>query len=352
MSNFRYLTSGESHGKCLTAIIEGLPAGLFIDEEFINEELKKRQGGKGRGERQKIEADKIDITSGVRFGKTIGSPLTLEIKNNDWENWSKIMSTNPKDESDEKSFTIPRPGHADLTGAIKYNHSDLRNVLERASARKTAIEVAVGAVAQLFLREFGIIGYSNVLQIGKETNEELFDREIENAKNNNDTIGGKIEVIYKNLPIGLGSYVHYDRMLDGKLAQAVMSIPAIRSLSIGDGEDACEAYGSEFHDEIFVEDGKVFRNTNHAGGVEGGMTNGEDLIIRAVMKPIPTVKKSLNSIDIKTLESAKAHFERSDTCAVEACAIVAKNRVASVLADEFLAKFGGDSIDEIKSRIN
>jgi len=351
MSNFRYLTSGESHGKCLTAIIEGLPSGLCVDLNFINEELKRRQGGMGRGERQKIESDKIEVTSGLRFGKTIGSPLTLVIYNRDYENWKKIMSVNPEDENCEKSFSIPRPGHADYVGAKKYAHDDLRNVLERASARKTAADVAVGAIAKLFLKEFGIIWDSKILQIGSAQSETDFLNEIETAKQSGDTLGGKFEIIFKKLPLGLGSYVHYDRMIDGKLAQAVMSIPAIKAVSFGEGENAYKIPGSKFHDEIFIENGKIYHKTNNAGGIEGGMTNGEDLIIKAVMKPIPTVMQSLNSVDLKSYDSQKAHFERSDTCAVEACSVVAESRIATVLADEILIKFGGDSLDEIKSRI-
>lgn len=352
MSNFRYLTSGESHGKCLTAIIEGLPSGLFIDEKFLNEELKRRQLGYGRGLRQKIESDKVEITSGIRFGKTLGSPLTLVIKNKDWENWQDVMSPDYNDSQDEKSFSVPRPGHADYAGAVKYNHKDLRNVLERASARKTAADVAVGAVAKLFLKEIGITGYSKILQIGNATNENDFKKEIDKAKEEKDSLGGKFEVIFKNLPIGLGSYVHYDRCIDGKIAQAVMSIPAIRAVSIGDGEGAYSMRGSEFHDEIFFENGRITRHTNHAGGIEGGMTNGEDLIVKAVMKPIPTVMKSLKSVDLSNMKEAFAHFERSDTCAVESCAVVVEARIASVVADEILIKFGGDNISEITSRIN
>ena len=345
MNKFRFLTSGESHGKCLTAIIEGLPSGLNIDENFINEELKRRQEGYGRGGRMKIESDTVEITSGVRFGKTTGAPVCLEIRNKDFSNWEKIMSTSPADETDEKSFTTVRPGHADYAGSVKYNHKDLRNVLERSSARKTAIEVAVGAVAKLLLKEFGIHGHSYIIQIGKGLVEEDFHREIDNAKNNGDTIGGKFEVVYENIPIGLGSFVHWDRKLDGRLAQAVMSIPAVKVVEIGTNPLGIK--GSQYHDEIYLENGEVKHRTNNAGGIEGGMSNGENIIVKAVMKPIPTLRKPLKSIDIKDMTEAEAHFERSDTCAVEACAVVAESRVAWILADELLTKFGGDSIEEI-----
>ncbi|MBS5802434.1 MAG: chorismate synthase [Brachyspira sp.] len=345
MKKFRFLTAGESHGKCLTAIIEGLPANLDIDIDFINSELKRRQGGYGRGGRMKIEADMVEITSGVRFGKTIGSPVTLVIYNKDYENWQKIMSICPFDKTDEKSFTKYRPGHADYAGSIKYHQKDLRNILERSSARKTAIEVAVGAVAKLFLKQFGVECSSRIIQIGQGRTIEEMHAEIDRAKEAGDTLGGKFEVACKNLPVGLGSYVHWDRALDGKIAQAVMSIPAVKTVSIGENH-AYKMFGSEFHDEMFVENGKIVRKTNNAGGIEGGMTNGEDLLVKAVMKPIPTLRKPLKTVDALNMEETEAHFERSDTCAVEACAVVAEARIACVLADEFLLKFGGDSMED------
>lgn len=329
MSHFRYLTAGESHGKCLTAIIEGLPSGLFIDIDFINEELSKRQQGYGRSERMQIETDKVEITSGIYNNKTTGAPLCLIIYN--------------KDFSQKPSFSKFRPGHADYSGSIKYNLDDLRPVLERASARKTAIDVAVGAIAKLLLKEFNIYASSKILQIGKVT--ENFEQEIDKIKANNDSTGGKFEIKYTNLPIGLGSYVHFDRTLDGKIAQEVMSISAIKVVEIG--ENPLGKYGSEYHDEIFYENGKITRHSNNAGGIEGGMTNGEDLIVRAVMKPIPTLTKPLKTIDMKSFEATEAHSERADVCAVEACCIVAENKIACVLANEFLQKFGGDSIEEI-----
>ena len=335
---FRFLTSGESHGKCLTTIIEGLPAGLDIDTGFINSELKRRQQGYGRGDRMNIESDQVEILSGVRFGKTLGSPLTLVIYNKDWENWQKVMSVNQEDESDEKAFYTYRPGHADYAGSIKYNHKDLRNVLERSSARKTAIEVAVGAVAKLLLKTYGITCSSKILQIGHGKTEEEFHSEIDRAKEAGDTLGGKFEVVFNNLPVGLGSYVHWDRALDGRIAQAVMSIPAVKSVSFGNGELAYEISGSNFHDEMFLDNGKIVRKTNNAGGIEGGMTNGEPLVVRAVMKPIPTMRTPLKTVDSSSMTETEAHFERSDTCAVEACSVVAEARIACVLANEIMMK--------------
>ena len=329
MANFRFLTSGESHGKCLTAIIEGLPSGFFIDVDFINNELKRRQQGYGRSSRQTLESDTVEINSGIHNGLTTGAPVCLVINN--------------KDFSEKPPFTKYRPGHADFAGSEKYALDDLRDVLERASARKTAIEVAVGAVAKLILKEFGVEGSSKILQIGSATDN--FEQEIDRAKENGDSLGGKFEVIYKNLPVGLGSYVHWDRTLDGKIAQAVMSIGGVKVVEIG--ENPLGKKGSEYHDEIFSENGKITRHTNNAGGIEGGMTNGEDLVVKAVMKPIPTMVKPLRTVDKSDMTECEAHFERSDTCAVESCAVVAESRIACVLADEILQKFGGDSKKEI-----
>lgn len=379
--NIRFLTSGESHGKCLNAIIDGLPSGLRIDIDFINTELRKRQSGYGRGGRMKIETDTVEIKSGVRFGKTTGAPVCLEIKNLDFENWRIPMSVEELNFSDkeilravaEKSFTTARPGHADYAGSVKYNLEDLRDVLERSSARKTAIEVAVGAVAKLFLREFGIVGFSHVTQIGSaeldvrpdtftlikekaeksplrccdEFTTEKMKEEIDRAKEEGDTLGGKFEVIYSNLPVGLGSFVQWDRKIDGILAQALMSIPAVKAVEVGIGVDAAKTPGSKVHDGIKIKNGVIYRDTNNAGGVEGGMTNGEPLILKGTMKPIPTLRKPLPTVDLHKKVQTEAHFERSDTCAVPACAIVAEARTAIILADEFLQKYGGDSIGEI-----
>ena len=350
MNKFRFLTAGESHGQQLTAIIEGVPAGLNIDIDFINSELQRRQQGYGRGDRMKIESDTVEITSGVRQGKTLGSPITLVVKNRDFDAWKKIMSVAPvEDFNDEKSFSTYRPGHADFAGSIKYNQTDLRNILERSSARKTAIEVAVGAVAKLLLKELGITGMSKVLQIGSTCCVADFKDEVEISKEKGDTLGGKFVVIYKNLPIGLGSYVHWDRKIDGKLAQAIMSIPAVKVVEVG--TNPLGYTGSNYHDEIFINDDEIYRKTNNAGGVEGGMTNGQDLVVFGVMKPIPTMKKPLQTVDLKTHEQTQAHFERSDVCAVEACSVVAESRVAWVLADEILLKYGGDSIEELKKNL-
>ena len=384
MKRFRFLTSGESHGKCLNAIIEGVPAGIRIKQDIINADLARRQIGYGRGGRMKIEKDAVEIKSGVRFGKTTGAPICLEIKNKDFSNWEDVMSTigyeYPTEEMlrkiEEKSFTKARPGHADYAGSKKYNLSDLRDVLERSSARKTAIEVAVGSIAKQILKEFGIIGFSHVVQIGnvkldfypktytliKEKSEKsdvmcadelTADRmrnAIDAASDEGDTLGGKFEVIFGNLPIGLGSYVHWDQCLDGRIAQAVMSIPAVKAVEVGAGIDAAHLKGSQMHDEIFVNKNKdVYRQTNNAGGIEGGMTNGETLIIKGTMKPIPTMRKSLATVDLKEMKPANAHFERSDVCAVPACSVVAEARVAIILVDELLTKIGGDNLIEMKA---
>ena len=358
MNKFRFLTSGESHGMCLNAIIEGLPSNLVIDTEFVNSELARRQQGYGRGGRMQIETDKAVIKSGVRFGKTTGAPVCLEIENKDWKNWQIPMSVEPQDLSDPdileavnaKKITRVRPGHADFAGAIKYNHNDIRNVLERSSARETATRVAVGAVAKCLLKEFGITASSRVLQIGTAFDEDAMKKQIDEAKENGDTLGGKIEISFKNLPVGLGSFVNWDRRLDGRLAQALMSIPAVKAVEIGAGTKAAELNGSNMHDEIFYdsESKKYYRKTNNAGGIEGGMTNGEDIVLTITMKAIPTMKKPLQSVDIDTKKAISAHFERSDTCAVEACAVVGEAMAAIVLADAFLEKFGGDSIEEIR----
>ena len=356
MNKFRYLTSGESHGICLNAIIEGIPSNVFIDKSFIDSELARRQQGYGRGGRMQIETDKVQIKSGVRFGKTTGAPICLEITNKDWQNWEIPMSIAPVDFDNpdiqkaisEKKITKVRPGHADLSGAIKYNHSDVRNVLERSSARETATRVAVGAIAKCLLKEFGIEASSKILQIGNAYNEESMKAEIDSAKENGTTLGGSFEIRFKNLPIGLGSFVNWDRRLDGQLAQALMSIPAIKAVEVGAGIESASLTGTQMHDEIFFENGKYYRKTNNAGGIEGGMTNGEDVVLKATMKAIPTMKQPLQSVDIETKEPFTAHFERSDTCAVEACAVVGEAMCAIILADALLDKFGGDSLEEIK----
>lgn len=383
MKKFRFLTSGESHGKCLNAIIEGVPAGIRIKKDLINQDLQRRQKGYGRGARMEIEHDEIEIKSGVRFGKSTGAPICLEIKNKDFANWEEVMDVNHYEyptelmlkKIEEKSFTKVRPGHADYAGAIKYNFTDLRNVLERSSARKTAIEVAIGSIAKQILKEFGITGFAHVVQIGdvkmdfypktytlmKQKAEKsevlcaddiISDRminAINQAMEEGETLGGKFEVIFGNLPIGLGSYVHWDMALDGRLAQAIMSIPAVKAVEIGAGVKAAELKGSQMQDEIFVKNKEIYRQTNNAGGIEGGMTNGESLVVRGTMKAIPTMRKSLATIDLKDVTPASAHFERSDTCAVPACAVVAEARVAIILVDELLTKLGGDNFVEMKA---
>jgi len=384
---FRFLTAGESHGKCLTVIIEGMPSGIEINPDYINLQLARRQQGYGRGGRMKIEKDKASITSGVRHGFSTGAPIAVVIENKDWENWTVAMSCEPVDTHnsdvkkilDEKKISRVRPGHADLAGALKYNHDDVRNILERSSARETAARTTVGAFAGLLLKQFNIEIFSHVIELGsvkadKNNLPENYSQLREMAENSDlrcadeqaasqmrkiidtaaeegNTLGGIFEVIALNLPIGLGSFVHWDRRLDGQLAQAVMSIPAIKSVSIGLGEDAGRLPGSQVHDEIFIkgEENDYTRKTNNAGGIEGGMSNGMPLIIKAAMKPIPTMKKPLNSINLETGEPQSAHFERSDTCALSAAAVVGESMIAIVLADAFLDKFGGDSFREIKA---
>jgi len=384
---FRFLTAGESHGKCLTAIIEGVPAGLEIILEDINKQLARRQQGYGRGGRMQIEKDKAVITSGVRHGFTTGSPIALVIENKDWENWTISMSTEPVDTDNaeireilaQKKITHVRPGHADLSGALKYNHTDVRNILERSSARETAVRVAVGALAQIILNQFEIEIFSHVIQIGsakveekdlpedfsilkekaensnvrcvdEKTSEEMR-KTIDKAAEEGDSLGGIFEIIALNCPVGLGSFVHWDRRLDGQIAQAVMSIPAIKSVSIGLGEDSVKIFGSQMHDEIFLKDKTncYHRKTNNAGGIEGGMSNGMPIIVKAAMKPIPTLKKPLNSINLETGKEHVAHYERADVCAVPAASIVGEAMLAITLVNAFLEKFGGDSLVEIKS---
>ena len=378
---FRFLTSGESHGKCLNAIIEGVPSGIRIDNDFINKELSRRQVGYGRGGRMLIEKDTAEILSGVRFGKSTGAPVCLEIQNKDWQNWSVPMSVKPIEQTPEnidivnsKTIKNVRPGHADLSGAIKYNHTDVRNILERSSARETAARVAVGAIAKCILKEFGIDGLSCVTQVGavkakcpsdifeykdkiESSDLRVFDDnayeqmklEIDKAKEAGDTLGGSFEVVFKNIPVGLGSHVQWDKRIDGQIAQAVMSIQAVKSVEIGEGSSCVSMSGSEFHDEIFAENGKYVRKTNHAGGIEGGMSNGENIVVKASMKAIPTMRKPLNSISIDEKTNVSAHFERSDTCAVSACAVVAEAMVAIILADSMLEKFSHDSLTEMRT---
>lgn len=331
----RYLTAGESHGKCLIGILEGMVADLSISESDINKDLERRQGGYGRGGRMKIEKDSVEILSGVRKGKTIGSPIALQINNKSTEFF-------------DKSITRLRPGHADLAGALKYGTNDIRNILERSSARETAMRVAIGAVCKKFLSQFKIVVSSSVVEIGGEANSKNFKTIIDSAKEAEDSLGGIFEVKVANVPIGLGSHVHYDRRLDGKLALALMSIQAIKGVDVGLGFEAAKRTGSLVHDEIFFEKGKFKHKTNNAGGLEGGMTNGEPIILKAAMKPIATLVKPLHSVDIKSKKATKAFVERADTCAVEAAAVIGEAVVAFEIANAFLEKFGGDSLEEAK----
>lgn len=373
----RFLTAGESHGKCLTAIIEGLPSGIEINEEYINKSLYRRQLGYGRGGRMQLESDQIEITSGVRHGKTLGSPLCLVLYNRDWNNWADIMSISEITEMDMKEITKPRPGHADLAGSIKYRHKDIRNVLERASARETAIRTAAGSVASSLLNRFGVQISSYVISIGnisltehpiltqevinvieaspvrcpdKEA-EMLMLKAIDTAKAIGDSLGGTFRVVVKNIPIGIGSHVHWDRRLDANLSRAMMSIPGIKAVEIGAGFDVAGLPGSEVHDEIFY-NGSFYRNTNNAGGIEGGMSNGEDILITCAMKPIPTLIKPLSSVDMGSKETFPASVERSDICAVPSASVVGEAAVSIELAAAFIDKFGGDSLEEMLENYN
>ncbi|HEU5140029.1 MAG TPA: chorismate synthase [Bacillales bacterium] len=377
----RYITAGESHGPQLTTVLEGIPAQFKLIAEDINEELARRQKGYGRGRRMQIEKDRVQILSGVRHGKTTGAPVALVIENKDWKNWEDIMGAEPISEEEErkvkKRVTRPRPGHADLNGAIKYGHRDLRNVLERSSARETAMRVAAGAVAKQILEAFGVRVGGHVVRIGDVKAKEAdysslaelqqvtedspvrcFDDDaakrmmaaIDEAKDNGDSIGGVVEVIVEGVPTGLGSHVHYDRKLDARLAQAVMSINAFKGVEFGLGFEAAERFGSKVHDEIIWDEANGYRRkTNNLGGFEGGMTTGMPIVVRGVMKPIPTLYKPLNSVDVETKEPFAASIERTDNCAVPAASVVAEAVVAWEIANALLEKFGGDRFDEIKA---
>jgi len=382
----RFLTAGESHGRALITILEGIPSGLTIDFAALTAELRRRQGGYGRGRRMVIESDRADAISGVRHGVTTGAPIALMIPNKDWENWQRTMAVEQPPTADtpgvdRAAVTRPRPGHVDLAGVVKYDHTDIRNVLERASARETAARVAVGSVARQFLSKLGVTIASHVASIGSASigdplavtfedaqaippDSELHcvSREVEQqmkavidaAKEAGDTVGGMFEVIVRGLPIGLGSHVQWDRKLDGRLAQALMSIQAIKGVGIGIGPRVADLPGSRIHDEILPLAGStthpevpVTRPTNNAGGLEAGITNGEDLRVTAYMKPIATLMKPLRSVDINTLQLSPAAIERSDTCAVTAASVVGEAMVAIVLAEAALEKFGGDSMPEV-----
>ena len=384
----RLLTAGESHGRGLVGIIEGVPSNLELTAEYINHQLHRRQQGYGRGGRMKIETDKVEILTGVRHGRTLGSPISFVIWNSDFQNWGEKMAAAPVNSKIEK-IGIARPGHADMVGKYKYGFDDIRNVIERSSARETAMRVALSAVARKLISELGITIGAHVFSIGNagfkdrealdpllvkliagtKGAEEIADatdnsevrcldeaigekmvQQIRRAKKLGDTLGGVVEVFITGLPIGLGSYVEFDRKLDGQLAQALMSIHAIKGVEIGEGFRNAAKFGSEVHDEMLLKNGRIVRPTNRAGGLEGGVTNGQTLWLRAAMKPISTLMKPLRSIDLSKMEQVEARRERSDFCAVPAAAVVAENVVAPVLANAVLEKFGGDSMRELKSR--
>ncbi|HDU4189573.1 TPA: chorismate synthase [Staphylococcus aureus] len=377
----RYLTSGESHGPQLTVIVEGIPANLEIKVEDINKEMFKRQGGYGRGRRMQIEKDTVEIVSGVRNGYTLGSPITMVVTNDDFTHWRKIMGAAPISEEErenmKRTITKPRPGHADLVGGMKYNHRDLRNVLERSSARETAARVAVGALCKVLLQQLDIDIYSRVVEIGGIKDKDFYDSEtfkanldrndvrviddsiaqamrdkIDEAKNEGDSIGGVVQVVVENMPVGVGSYVHYDRKLDGKIAQGVVSINAFKGVSFGEGFKAAEKPGSEIQDEILYNNEiGYYRGSNHLGGLEGGMSNGMPIIVNGVMKPIPTLYKPLNSVDINTKEDFKATIERSDSCAVPAASIVCEHVVAFEIAKALLEEFQSNHIEQLQQQI-
>jgi chorismate synthase len=373
------MTAGESHGKGLIGIIEGIPAGMNISEEYIEKDLLRRMQGHGRGGRMKIEKDHAEIFSGVRHAVTLGSPISLLIKNFDWVNWEDRMATG-KPKKEHRKVSMPRPGHADLAGVMKYGLDDIRNVLERSSARETAMRVAIGAVCRKLLEEVGITVGSRVYQIHnivdntpvsndmglKELNDTVdaspvrcFDKDaekkmmdvIDEARNNGDSVGGSFEVIAKGLPYGLGTYINADGKLQARISQAMMSVNAFKGVELGAGFASSAVFGSELHDEILYEDNKITRASNNAGGIEGGMTNAHPIHVKVSMKPISTLIKPLRSIDLNTMEPKLAHKERTDSCAVPAASIIGESMLAIVLADALLEKFGGDNLDQLKKHI-
>ncbi len=374
MGNLRYLTAGESHGPGLTVIVEGVPAGLRLAEDYIARDLSRRQKGYGRGGRMKIERDRAQIFGGVRHGTTLGSPISLWIQNRDWENWTEVMSIEAV-EQEAKRVTRLRPGHADMPGVLKYGQRDVRNILERASARETAARVAAGSVCRRLLEEFGINIHSSTVSIGEHVArqcgpidwekveespvrcadpeaEQKMMAAIDAAKEAGDTAGGVFQVVATGVPVGLGSHVHWDRKLDGRIAQAMMSINAMKGVEIGAGFHSTTLSGSQVHDVIEPFDGSKERAwkraSNHAGGMEGGMTNGEDVVVSVAVKPISTLANPLPSVDLDTGEKIQAHYERSDVCQVPPAGIIGEAMLAIVLADAFLEKFGGDHLEETR----
>ncbi len=377
MNTLRYLSAGESHGPALTVLLDGVPAGLsLVAADHVDPWLRRRQGGYGRGRRQVIETDAARILGGVRAGRTTGAPLAMQIENRDWRNWEPIMDALPGHEPRKRALTEARPGHADLTGGIKYGHKDLRDVLERASARETASRVAAGAVALRLLSEAGVEGCARVVHMAgvdcagpmdwdrlaelddspfrtfDSAAEDEIRARVDAAKRDGDTLGGVVEARFRGLPVGLGSHTQWDRKLDGRLAQAAMSVQAIKAVEIGDGWRNATVRGSEVHDPVFHDAEKSYhRPSNRAGGLEAGMTNGEELVVRAAMKPIATLMKPLPTVDVVTHEAADAARERSDTTAVPAASIVVLAMTALVLADALLEKFGADTVAEVRDRV-
>jgi chorismate synthase len=379
-----FTTAGESHGKGLVTIVSGFPSNLKIPGNYINGHLKRRQGGYGRGLRMKIESDQVELISGIRYGKTLGSPISMIIWNKDWENWKDIMSVEPSDSKSEV-ITVPRPGHADLVGVSKYDYDDIRNSIERSSARETAARVAACSVARRFLEEFGIFVGSYVESIGgvySKDQEKLFEKnlinlkslsynadqsavrvidkiqeeriikKIKSAKKNGDTLGGTFYVIVSGVPVGLGSFTSYDSRLDADLAHAIMSINAVKGVEIGEGFGSADKFGSDVHDEIIYRNNLITRRTNRAGGIEGGISTGLPIIIRASMKPISTLMNPISTIDLKSFKKVEARRERSDFVAVPACSVIGESMTAWVIANRFLDKFGGDSMDETRDNFN
>jgi chorismate synthase len=376
VARFTFTTAGESHGPCLTVVVEGMPAGVRLERARIDAEMARRQHGHGRGGRMKIERDEVTVTGGVRGGETLGSPVAITIANRDFENWRSVMDPWEVDaaEAEKRRLHSPRPGHADLAGGIKYDRRDLRDVLERASARETAARVAAGAIAKELLLAFGIRIRSGVLAVGaagdpsrpvswtdvegvddasplraidRESERRMVDL-VDAAKSEGETLGGVIAVVATGLPVGLGSYVQWDEKLDGRIAQAIMSVHAVKAVAIGESLTTALQYGSRAHDAIEIVDGRFVRPTNRAGGLEAGVTNGEDLVVRAFMKPIATLRKGLPSVDLDTRDAARSQWERSDVTAVPACGVICEAMLAVTLADAMRAKFGGDSLAEMK----